>query len=130
MRKIFTFSLIFIMLVVSAGSVSAQAAKYIGYWEGRIELGNKPRFILLITDDGKGGLKTIAKSPDQVPDDIPCETVFSADSGITVNITMANAMYKAKVVNDTLLQGTFTQGISFPLNLSKNNSTRFYSKVN
>ncbi|HTF31835.1 MAG TPA: hypothetical protein VK625_23420, partial [Flavitalea sp.] len=107
MNKIYVYVFLILSSSFSASCGYAQVEKYIGTWEGIINVGAKIRFVLNISEDGKKGLKTIAESPDQTSTKIPCDSTIVDDSGITVNISIAKASYHGKLINDTTLEGTF-----------------------
>jgi len=112
-------SLTFFLLLAPFLYGISQSSNFAGTWEGSLDAGVKIRFVFAISEDGRGGLKTIAESPDQSNDRYPCESTTVDENGITITMTGLGAYFKGKLENDTLLKGEFSQGRTFPLVLQK-----------
>lgn len=102
-------------------SVSGQtAAKFYGSWEGKLSVGSTPLTIVFnISDNGNGGLISTADSPDQGAFGMKCDTTWFSGKDITIEMRSLNASYKGRLVTDTSLVGSFSQGASLPLLLTK-----------
>lgn len=95
------------------------SAGYPGTWAGKLPVGAGLRLVFHIKDNGNGSLTSSADSPDQSAFGLKCDTTWIADGSINIEMHMLNASYKAKLINDSTLEGTFHQGMDFPLTLVK-----------
>lgn len=103
-----------------SGLLFSQAISgYTGTWEGKLEIGIELRVIFHIKENGKGGLQATADSPDQSAYGLTCDTIFISEKGITIEMHDLRATYTGKLVNDSTMDGTFTQSGSLPLLLKK-----------
>jgi uncharacterized protein len=109
-------AIFFIVLLMFALASKAQTKDIAGLWEGKLNLGIELRLVFHFTKNADGLYKATMDSPDQNAKDIPCNKVtFSGDSVIT-EISIAQAVYKAVLINDSILSGKFEQaGKSLPL---------------
>ncbi len=99
--------------------MTQQTAGYIGSWEGTLSVGVDLRIIFHVKSDGQGNLVSTADSPDQAAFGIPCDSTYIANQLLNIRMNALNAGYTGKLVNDTLIEGMFTQGQEFPLTLKK-----------
>lgn len=114
MNKIFLYLIIFLLpFEVFSQSIT-------GDWFGILTSeNNKLRIIIHITQSDSG-YKASMDSPDQGVKGIPVSTVQYQTSQLTIEMAAIGAKYIGKIMNDTLLKGTFVQGnFSIPLKLSK-----------
>lgn len=95
------------------------ASLFTGTWEGTLNVGSTLRIVFHIKDDGVGGFHTTADSPDQSAFGLTCDK--TSISGNEVIITMSDLLagFTGKMLNDSTIEGTFTQGGEFPLTLFK-----------
>lgn len=95
-----------------------------GTWNGKLKLPNGSLTIVFhISTDGKG-YKTTLDSPDQGAIGLPTGSTTFSGSTLTVDIPTLHASYKGELKADGKLHGTFTQGLPFPLELSKRETVR------
>jgi pimeloyl-ACP methyl ester carboxylesterase len=113
--------LIILLIVCGIFNLNAQTGTiFHGRWEGKIAAGNSEiLFVLNITGNGSGGLTATADSPDQGTFGIKCDSTWFTGKEITVEFRSLNAFYKGILVSDTALVGSFNQGASIPLLLTK-----------
>jgi uncharacterized protein len=123
MKKI----LVVALLLSAINSTFAQSAtNFTGSWEGTLNVGIELRIIFHIKEDGKGGLISTADSPDQSAYGLKCDTTTVSGSTITIEMNSLRASYTGKWLNDSTIDGTFTQGGDITLILVKKreNKTR------
>lgn len=116
MKKIF-----FVILLLSAiNSPFAQTVtNFTGSWEGKLTVGIELRIIFHIKEDGKGGFISTADSPDQSAYGLQCDATTVSGQNITIEMTSLRASYTGKWLNDSTIDGTFTQGGDIALTLVK-----------
>lgn len=105
--------------VLLCANASGQAVKFTGTWQGILNVGVELHIVFHIKEDGKGGYETTADSPDQSAFGLKCEKTEIKDNEVVITMTSLNASYTGKLVNDSTLDGTFTQGADIPLQLKK-----------
>ncbi|HDZ40239.1 MAG TPA: alpha/beta fold hydrolase [Bacteroidetes bacterium] len=117
MKKLIT--ILFLALLVPC--LKAQQAEISGCWLGKLSVGAvdlRIVFNILIDDDGI--YKATMDSPDQSVKDIPMGDVRFSDDSLVIIAPLLSGDYKGKMVNDTSIEGTWTQsGLSYELNLIK-----------
>lgn len=109
-------------LLLTAVWVTAQ--NITGTWNGKLTLPNGALTIVFhISTDGNG-YKTTLDSPDQGATGIVTASTSFQGSTLTVDIPVIHASYKGELKADGKLHGTFTQGLPFPLTLSKGEAAK------
>ena len=118
MKRIF-LTLAALLMVIPF--INAQQAEVKGYWLGKLSVGAIDlRLVFNIVIDDEGSYRATMDSPDQGVKDVPMGEVSFADDSLVILAPMLRGDYKGKMVNDTSIEGTWTQsGISYDLNLSK-----------
>jgi len=112
--------LLFILLIsFTCQSFSQAVNNFVGAWEGTLKAGVDLRIVFHVKDDGKGNLISTADSPDQSAFGFACDSTTVTENELTIVITTLKAIFKGKLLNDSLIEGTFTQGAEFPLALRK-----------
>lgn len=96
-------------------SVSGQNERFTGTWEGTLQAGVDLKIVFHIAKDGK----VKADSPDQSAFGLPCSDAIINQNEIRFEITEVKASYTGKLVNDSTMEGIFTQGVDLPLSLKK-----------
>ncbi len=125
MKKIlFTF-----LLLATINTAFAQN-KFIGSWEGKLEVGVSLRLVFNVAVNNEGVYTATMDSPDQSAFGVPCETVTVNNNTITITLGKGSIKYEGTLENDNLINGTFTQGQSFQLVLTKKGSTAVAPKLN
>jgi uncharacterized protein len=98
---------------------SQSGSPFIGTWEGKLNVGIELRLVLHISDAGSGVLATTMDSPDQNAYGMKCDSTFAAKDSITVLAKALKASFMGRLTGDSLLEGVYRQGSSFPLVLRK-----------
>lgn len=114
MKKLFPF-----IILLSTVTVFAQAPDFKGNWEGRINAGVSMRLAFTFAENEKGLYSGTLKSPDQSPKAVPLDTVYVRKDSIFAAIQKFGISYQGKLTNDSSISGSFVQGVSLPLLLSK-----------
>ena len=122
MKKILFF-LIITIICISNTSLNAQAYRknFAGSWLGSIDIGAiKLRIVFNLTLNDRDSLTATLDSPDQNAKNIPLGRVYSSPDSLKIEAPLLSGNYKGKIINDTIITGTWSQsGQSFPLDLKK-----------
>lgn len=103
-----------VSLILLCGLV-AQAADFVGHWKGKVA--NLP-IVFHVTNDSVWS--ATLDSPMQGAMDIPCGKVTVKGNSIEIDMPALQANYKGVIAqDDKSITGTFSQGISLPLTLSR-----------
>lgn len=114
-----------LLLAGLALSSSLSAQDISGTWHGKLSLPTGSLTIVFhISQTEQGGYVTTLDSPDQGANGIKTQTTSFNDSTLIIQIPMIHASYKGKLNSDNTINGTFTQGMPFPLNLKKGEASR------
>ena len=109
--------------VFFSSSVSAQDIS--GTWHGKLSIPTGSLTIVFhISQTEQGGYVTTLDSPDQGANGIKTETTSFQDSTLIIQIPVIRASYKGKLSTDKKITGTFTQGMTLPLDLDKGEISR------
>lgn len=104
-----------IFLVMLLCGLVASAADFVGHWKGKVA--NLP-IVFHIAHDGEWS--ATLDSPMQGAKDIPCEKVVVKGDSIEIDMPALRANYKGVIAqDDKSITGTFTQGMSLPLTLTR-----------
>ena len=106
------------LILLSLNSFS-QANKFIGNWEGKLNVGVELRIVFHIIADGKGGVASVADSPDQDAYGLHCDTTIISGDEISIEMKDLKAYVNAKMTNDSTLEGNFKQLALIPLTLKR-----------
>jgi uncharacterized protein len=98
-----------ITLLAIALCSNAQTKDITGLWEGKLNVGVDLRVVFHFTKNDDGSYKATMDSPDQNAKGIPCNKVTVSGDSVITEISIAQAVYKAVVVNDSTLSGKFEQ---------------------
>ena len=113
------FNLLAVVISCGFSSFAQSGNKLIGTWQGTLNVGIELRIVFHIAEDGKGGFTSTADSPDQSAYGLKCESTIIKDNDVTIEMTSLNASFTGKLINDSTIDGSFTQGGEFPLLLKK-----------
>lgn len=100
-------------------SAIAQPGKFIGTWEGKLNVGVTLRIGFHFTKDTNGKFITTMDSPDQGAFGMTTDHTIISDDSVFTAIKKFNVSFSGKLVNDSTIQGIFTQGADFSLQLKK-----------
>jgi len=111
------FSLLFSLFAFVV--LNAQA-DFSGNWNGTLNVAGELRLVLHITQLPDGSYSGTLDSPDQNASGIKCDTVtIAAGDALNFTINKLRVSYTGKLLNDSTLSGTFTQGVNVPLNFNR-----------
>ena len=113
----------FILLILSYNILNAQA-DVTGIWNGTLKVPGDLHLVLHISKSQTGLYDGVLDSPDQNVSGIKCDKVEVSTSTqdsviLSFTITKIKLSYTGKLVNDSTLSGTFTQGITIPLDFHR-----------
>ncbi len=98
--------------------VAISQDKWVGIWEGTLEVGVSLRLVLHINNEqGKYSVKM--DSPDQQAYGFKADSVFIEGDSTCIQFKKLGIRYTGKIKNDSLMNGIFFQGKSIPLDLRK-----------
>jgi dienelactone hydrolase len=110
-NKIFIAPLLFITF-----TAKAQTQNISGIWEGKLNVGVELRIVFHFNRNDDGTYNGTMDSPDQNAKDIPCSRVIISPDSVVAEAKLIGGAYKAKITNDSTLQGEWQQGTnSLPL---------------
>lgn len=111
--------LILLLVCVISGYFS-YAQNITGIWEGALEVQNTKLPLVFKIHKKDSLYVSTMDSPAQGAKDIPVDTTLVKGEVITFSIKNAGISYEGKVKNDSLISGTFKQGVAtLPLELVK-----------
>ena len=128
LRKNLSHKLCVMLLTVCMLAVpfkaAAQDARFIGHWEGTIEIPNRPlAFSVDFSAKAGGGLSATVSIPAQGAKDLPLSDVAQSDAGIQFKISgvPGEPTFKGTLAADgAKITGTLSQGgASFPFTLER-----------
>src|SRR5215471_17033786 len=111
MRRVVMISL-WVMTLLLAGGMAAQAQDIVGDWQGTLHAGPADlRVVIHISKNGDGTLHATMDSVDQGANGIPVSTVTLKDSQLKLGVDAVHGTYEGKVNADaTVIDGTWSQG--------------------
>lgn len=115
----------FIIAVFMHTAIFAQA-DFTGTWNATLQVAGNLRLVLHVTKSQNGLYEGTVDSPDQNVAGIKCDKVevsSSNEGNATLSFTITNIKlsYTGKLLNDSVLTGTFTQGITTVLDFHRTN---------
>ncbi len=100
--------------------VSAQQHKFSGTWEGDLKAGMQTlRLVFTVSENEQGVTKLTMQSPQQSAMHLPADSVITDVDKISFEMKKFNISFSGKLINDTIIEGEFKQGVPFPLQLKK-----------
>ncbi len=108
-----------LLLGTAFSSIHGQNSKFTGSWEGVLQAGIEIRIVFHIEENGK----VKADSPDQSAFGLACKDAIIKNQEIQIEITAVKASFSGRLINDSTIEGTFTQGADLPLTLKKTSKT-------
>ena len=117
--KIKSLYIIVISLPIVLQSMGQDVKKFIGTWEGKLNVGNELRIVVHITADSAGNISSSLDSPDQSAFGIATDKTIVKENQFEFEINRLNATYSGQLINDSTINGTFTQGAALPLVLTR-----------
>lgn len=91
-----------------------------GAWQGNLKAGSQDvRIVFHLKGEENGRLSGTMDSPDQGSTGIPCDSIYRRGDSLFVSIMQGRAHYEGRISGDTLLKGTWVQGIRIPLEMRR-----------
>lgn len=118
MKRKFFFAVFFILTLLNNGFAQSND-RFIGDWEGKLNIGIEVRVVFHISDNGKGGLVSTTDSPDQSVYGIKCDTTIITGEKITIEIKELGGSFVGQLLNDSTIDGKIIQGVELPIVLKK-----------
>lgn len=112
--------LLLLLLSTAFNSIYGQGSRFTGSWEGVLQAGMEIRIVFHIEENGK----VKADSPDQSAFGLECKDATINNQEIRIDITAVNATFSGRLINDSTIEGTFTQGVDLPLTLKKTSKAK------
>jgi pimeloyl-ACP methyl ester carboxylesterase len=105
-----------------------------GTWNGTLNIAGQLHLVLHVTQSSTGIYSGALDSPDQNVTGIKCDKVETKTdaSGNTLSfaITKLQVSYTGKLLNDSTLSGTFTQGVNIPLDFHRSDVPFVAKQIN
>jgi alpha/beta superfamily hydrolase len=114
MKCILSLALIFLSL-----ALFAQEERFTGAWEGSLNVGINLKIGFHFLKDASGKWKATMDSPDQKVFGIPADSVSIMGNEVFTRLKKFQVSFSGKLVNDSSIEGIFSQGGSIPLQLKK-----------
>ncbi|MEI8278141.1 MAG: alpha/beta fold hydrolase [Bacteroidota bacterium] len=116
MKKVLSFLSIMLM---AANTLQAQN-KFIGSWQGSLNVGKELRLIFNIKADEKGVYSATMDSPDQGATGIPCSGVSIHGDSISVEMVKIRGVFDGVMQDANNINGKWTQaGNSLPMKMKR-----------
>ena len=108
------------LTLLLVGTLSLTGQDITGTWNGDLAVSGTKLKLVFHIDKSEIGYVALMDSPDQYMSGIPASSVVLEGSDLSIEIKSLGAIYKGVVVNETTIEGTFSQmGVQFPLSLNK-----------
>src|SRR6266498_718682 len=117
--KIKSLYIIAVVLIANLQSISQDAKKFIGTWEGKLNVGIELQIVVHIKADADGSLSSTLDSPDQSAFGIVTDKTIVNGNQFGFEVNRLNASYSGQLINDSTIDGNFTQGAVMPLILGR-----------
>jgi len=108
-----------LLLLLPAQFVLGQPERVVGTWEGKLNVGIELRIVFHIKQQADGSLKSTADSPDQSAFGLKCDTTVLSGNELNIQMIDLGASFTGKMIDDSTIEGVFTQGSDLPLTLKK-----------
>lgn len=112
-----------LLVLLSALAVSTSFAQkgdlFAGTWEGTLKADQDIPIIFHIEKNKNGGWTSSADSPLQSAYGIPCDATTVSGNTIAISMKSLNALFEGSLLNDSIINGNFTQGVKLPLTLRR-----------
>lgn len=120
MKKFCSLLLVSIVILNGLSAQKFNSHDISGAWTGALSIqGSKLRIVFHFKQEN-GKITASLDSPDQGAKGIPVKEVTWVNDSLLVDVASIMGKYKAVLISDTSLQGTWYQGgISLPLNVTK-----------
>lgn len=116
MKRIIT--VLALLLCLSTDMMAQDFQRYAGDWQGVLNVGVSLRIVFHVKENN-GTFSSSGDSPDQSAYGLKCDTTIVTVNGIRIEMRSLNATFEGKLINDSTIDGKFTQGQTFPLLLKR-----------
>jgi pimeloyl-ACP methyl ester carboxylesterase len=106
-------------LVVAIVSLTASGQDIAGQWHGVLKISNVQLHLVVNIRQAENGYTATMDSPDQGAKDIPVSAVSFDGATLKLSVAIIGAEYEGVLDADGNIAGTFRQGMSLPLTLSR-----------
>ena len=108
------------LTLLLVGTISLTGQDITGTWNGDLAVSGTKLKLVFHIDKSETGYVALMDSPSQGAKGIPASSVLFDESNLSIEIKSLGVIYKGAVVNETTIEGTFSQsGMSFPLSLTR-----------
>lgn len=111
-------SLLILLCFLSFGINAQPAAKLIGTWEGKINVGVELRIVFHFKDS-LGIITGTTDSPDQGIKGVHCANITVKDDSLLLDVPDFKGRFVGKFQNDTVINGKLVQSVAIDLKLVK-----------
>lgn len=116
--------LILLTICIFACDLIIAQTDFSGTWNGTLKVAGDLRLVLHVTQLQNGLYAGTVDSPDQNVSGIKCDKVevntnIEGNATLNFTITKIKVSYTGKLLNDSILSGTFTQGVDVPLDFHR-----------
>ena len=108
----------YLVILCSLFIFQCPAQSFKGTWEGRLQFSNSLRIVFIIAEK-EGKLSATWQSPDQTPAILPTDTCYVLGDSIFIIAKRFGIGFRGERINDSSINGVFTQGADIPLPLKK-----------
>ncbi|PWT96467.1 MAG: alpha/beta hydrolase [Bacteroidetes bacterium] len=108
-----------LLLTFLFAKISLAQTSVVGIWQGTINAGLQLRLVFHISADSTGKLITVMDSPDQNSKGFPTSGTSIKGDSLIIEVSSVNGRYAGKIKNSSTINGEWSQGKLFPLDLKK-----------
>jgi pimeloyl-ACP methyl ester carboxylesterase len=90
-----------------------------GLWQGKLSVGVDLNLVFHFSQNGNKQWTVAIDCPEQGIKDMKATTVSIEADSVKVEVSQLHGWYKAKLLNDSVMTGSWIQGAAFPLSLKK-----------
>ncbi len=105
----------------------SQDKRFIGTWQGTLDLGVQLRIVFHVSYDGNTYQSTI-DSPDQSVFGVKCEETTISGTQMTIEMKSLVASFNGTLYDDSTIKGNFKQQVEIPLELRKTDKLKELNK--
>jgi uncharacterized protein len=123
-----------ITIALLSFKITGAQTDFSGTWNGTLNVAGELHLVLHVTQSEDETYSATLDSPDQNASGIKCDTVKTQTGAsgnvLTFIISKLKVTYTGKLMNDSTLSGTFTQGVNIPLDFHRTNMPFIAKKIN
>jgi uncharacterized protein len=121
MKTYFFLSLTILLIIFTGFQTTAQEAKWLGIWSGKLDISaTKLEIIFETWNDENGKPVAVMDVPMQGAKDIQTSVLKAETDSLILSVPLVRGGFNGAFINDTTIQGEWKQsGMTFPLILTK-----------